>query len=359
MKRKIGTEMKSGIRSRSLKILVTEPESCHPDLMAILRSIGSVRAEKMDRRKLLEEVRKYDILVVGVETLVDREVIRRARRLKIIASNTTGTDHIDTKFAERRSIRVLTLSDNPKILRKVSATAEHTFALLLSLLRKIPWAFDTVRKGKWKRSEFFGRQIRGKTIGIIGFGRLGRMMARYSRAFGMRVLAYDPYAKHDVKGVSFVSLEELLRNSDIISVHVKLTEETENLIGFDEFKMMTRKPVIINTSRGRVINQRALLYALKKGLISGAALDVIREELTEDPLRKNPLVEYARKHKNLLITPHLGGATEESLRITGVYIGRKIKEVVREMFRERDSTASEPSSICSCPSGRVGEGVSR
>lgn len=316
------------MKSKKLKILVTEPESCHPDYLKILKKIGKVVSRKMSRSILLREIHKYDVLVVGVETLVDRKLLERAKNLKIVASNTTGTDHIDLEFAEKKGIKVLTLKDNPSILKKVTATAEHTFAIMLSLIRKIPWAFDSVRQRKWERYKFFGNQLSGKTIGIIGFGRLGKMVAKYAKAFDMNVIVYDPYASKD-RNFKFTDLDTLLMESDIITLHVKLTKETENLISYREFKMMKRKPIIINTSRGKIINQSALIYALRKKLIKGAAIDVISTELKKNPLSNNPLVTYAKKHRNLLITPHLGGATEESLKITGVYIGEQILRALK------------------------------
>ena len=318
-----------------LKILVAEPETCHKDYINLLRSIGDVEVKKMSRQMLLKEIKNYDILIIGVETRVDREVLDRAERLKIIGSHTTGVDHIDLDSAQQKNVKVVTLREAPReFLDNVTATAEHTMAIILSLIRKIPWAFDSVRKRKWQRSKFFGNQLSGKILGIIGYGRLGAKVAKYALAFDMKVIAFDPYIdpeKMRNDKVLPVEFDYLLQNSDIISLHVKLTTETENMISFDEFKKMVRKPLIVNTSRGRIINEDALLHALENGFISGAAIDVLSAETVKaNPLINNKLQRYACRNNNLLITPHLGGATYESMRITGLYIGEKIKEIVQK-----------------------------
>jgi D-3-phosphoglycerate dehydrogenase len=317
-----------------MKILVTEPESCHPDYMRLLEEIGEVSCKSVRKEELSEIIGSYDILVIGVETIVDESVLKKAKRLKIIGSHTTGIDHINVDCANKLGIEVITLRDAPEILKTVSATAEHTMALLLSLVRRIPWAFDAVREERWERSRFFGVQLKDKKMGIIGYGRLGRMVVRYGLCFGMSILVYDPYlSQKDItqKRVNLVGLDELLKESDIISIHVKLTEKTENLIGRREFCKMEKRPFFVNTSRGRVVDEEALLEALERGWIRGAAIDVLRTETTSsNPLSENLLVKYAKKHQNLLITPHLGGATEESMRTTGLYIGKKIKELMRK-----------------------------
>lgn len=315
-----------------INILVTEPESCHEDYLTLLRDIGRVVCKKMQRHELLEDIKNYDILIIGVETVVDRQLLDKAKRLKIIGSHTTGIDHIDVDYARKLGIKDVTLRDRPEMLKDVTATAEHTVALILSLMRNIPWAFDAVREEKWERSKFFGSQLKGKILGIIGYGRLGAKVAKYGLVFGLKVLVYDPYVDEEKiiqDQVLPVDLKFLLRESDVISIHVKLTKETENLVSYEEFQEMKRKPVFINTSRGRIVNEDALLEALNKKWVSGAAIDVLSAEtFSSNPLYNNPLVKYAKENNNLLITPHLGGATFESMRTTGLYIGEKIKDIV-------------------------------
>lgn len=315
-----------------INILVTEPESCHEDYLTLLRDIGRVVCKKMQRHELLEDIKNYDILIIGVETVVDRQLLDKAKRLKIIGSHTTGIDHIDVDYARKLGIKDVTLRDRPEMLKDVTATAEHTVALILSLVRNIPWAFDAVREEKWERSKFFGSQLKGKILGIIGYGRLGAKVAKYGLVLGLKVLVYDPYVDEEKiiqDQVLPVDLKFLLRESDVISIHVKLTKETENLVSYEEFQEMKRKPVFINTSRGRIVNEDALLEALNKKWVSGAAIDVLSAEtFSSNPLYNNSLVKYAKENNNLLITPHLGGATFESMRTTGLYIGEKIKDIV-------------------------------
>lgn len=320
-----------------IKILVAEPESFDRDCLSLLKNFGKVTTKRMSRSELLKKIADYDILVVGVETVVDRAVIDRATKLKIIGSNTTGVDHIDVGYANNRGIKLVTLRGAHNLLEKIPSTAEHTFALLLGLVRKLPWAFDSVRREEWRRWKFFGRELSGKTLGIVGFGRLGKKVAKYGRVFGMKVLVHDPQlSRKEIirQGGKPVDLKTLLRESDVISIHLHLAPETEKLISKDEFKQMKRKPVLINTSRGKIIDENALLNALKKDLISGAALDVLASEtIKENPLRDNPLVKYARKHNNLLITPHLGGSTTEALKKSSLYVAQRIKEILETSNR--------------------------
>jgi len=315
-----------------MNILVAEPESYSKKCIDILAQIGKVTAKKMKRDELLSRIKDFEVLVIRVETRVDRELIDRAKKLKIIGVAATGLDHVDVDYAQRRGIKVVSLKGERKFLERVNATVEHTFALMLSLVRKIPWAFEEMKKGRWVRSPFFGRELNGKTLGVVGFGRIGSKIAGISQKFGMRVLANDPHVdKRAIKklGVKPVSLETILKESEIIVICVALTPETENMISSKEFKQMHRKPILINIARGKVVDEGALLDALKNNRISGAALDVLSIETEVDnPLLGNPLLEYMRKHDNLVITPHLGGATFESMEATGMFIAQKIKALV-------------------------------
>ncbi|MBI4010512.1 MAG: hydroxyacid dehydrogenase [Candidatus Aenigmarchaeota archaeon] len=305
------------------KILITEPEYFPEDVVAIFKRIGNVVSKRLDRKQLLKEIKDVDVLVVRIETLVDKALLRNAKKLKVIATATTGIEHIDVVEAEKREIKIINLSGTYTL-----PTSEHTFALILSLIRRIPWAFENMKKGKWQRYRFFGKELEGKTLGVIGLGRIGGKVANYAKAFGMNVIAYDPYVNADKSkelNVELTSLENVLKNSDIITIHSMLTKETENMIGIKELKLMKRHAFLVNVARGRIVDEAALLKSLKDGLIAGAALDVYSLEPVENG---NALVKYAKENDNLLLTPHIAASTEESIRSAAIYVAEKVKEII-------------------------------
>ena len=212
-----------------------------------------------------------------------------------------------------------------EFLRSIYATAEHTWALLLALLRRITHAFESVRRGEWDRDAFRGNELYGKRLGIVGLGRVGEKIARYGLAFGMDVAAYDPYVAKWVEGVARLHrLADLLKRSDVLTLHVPLNAETTNMINSDELALMPPGSVLINTSRGEVVNETALVQTLENNRLAGAALDVVAYEREPEQRQCSPLLAHARTHENLLITPHLAGATHESMAKTEVFMARKL-----------------------------------
>lgn len=310
------------------RILLAEPKSCNPTALSIFQQCGTVDIEECARPRLMAIIPKYDVLVIRLRHHVDQEILQRAKRLKFIVSATTGLDHIDLDAAAAGGIHVLSLKGETEFLSEVSATAEHTWGLLLALIRRIPEAFNSVLAGTWNREQHFGTQLRQKTIGIIGYGRLGKMIARYAKAFDMKILLHDPYVDPpESDSVRKVDLSDLLRSSDIVSIHVPLTEETRGLIGKREFSGMKSGAVLINTARGDIVSDEALLEALQNRHLAGAALDVLSGETSSDPhwIANHPLHAYASAHSNLLLTPHLGGATFESVAQTEIFMAEKLK----------------------------------
>lgn len=309
---------------------MAEPESYNKKCIDILAQVGRVTAKKMGRKELLSSVKDFEVLVARVETRINRELIDRAKKLKVIAVATTGLDHVDVDYAQRRGIKIISLKGERKFLEGVDATVEYTFALILSLMRKLPWAYEEARDGRWSRVPFFGRELNGKALGLVGFGRIGYKVAKIAQIFGMRVLASDPHVSKETMGkvgVYPAKLRTTLKKSDVIVICATLTLETEGIIGPKEFSLMHRKPIIVNIARGKIIDELALIEALDKGRISGAALDVLSSEAeSKNPLLNSPLVRYAQRHDNLIITPHLGGATFESMEATGMFIAKRVKE---------------------------------
>ncbi len=305
-------------------IQITEPIDYSEKALAIYRSLGTVVfGPKPDARA--------DVMAIGLNYRIDKKWLDKMPNLKVIGWQGTGLNHIDVKEVKKRGITLISLRGRKGFLKNIPSTAEEAMALLLSLVRNIPWAFDAVKhEGSWNRVPWRGHQLQGKTLGIIGFGRLGRIMVRYAKAFGMKVIAYDPYVSKGLKarmGVEKVGLDALLKRSDVVSLHALLTDKNYNLLQERHLKMMKLSAVLVNTARGELIVKGGLEKALKNKWIAGAAVDVVWDERSDGShLKNNALVEYARKHTNLIIVPHIGGATFEAMAVTQDYIAELVKK---------------------------------
>lgn len=308
-------------------ILNVEPNEYCEEARRILQECAVVTEALLSRAELLARISEYDGLILRLGHRIDREVFAAASRLKFVATNTTGLNHIDVEEAQRRGIEVISLRGERAFLNTVTATAEHTWGLLLALIRHIPDAYQHVRARGWERDCFKGIELSGRTLGVIGYGRLGSKVAQYGIAFGMRVLANDITMFPPQPGLEFVTLDDALRQSDIVSLHVPCAPSTFDLIGQRELALMKPGAYFVNTSRGEILNEDALLNALDSNHLAGAALDVLRGENIGDPdwMRHDRLIEYARTHSNLLITPHIGGATADSMAKTERFIAQKIR----------------------------------
>lgn len=313
------------------RILNAEPENYSPQALEILQGVGQVRQAALSRAELLSALAEVDALIVRLAFQVDEEVFAAAPHLRVVVSATTGLDHIDLAAAERHGVRVLSLRGEVDFLRSIPATAELTWGLLLALTRNIPSAFSSVLDGEWQRDRFKGHDLKSKRLGILGLGRIGHMVARYGLAFGMQVYAFDPQPLTWVDGVERVfSMNHLLTQVNVLSIHVPLNPSTTGLIGMEELMLLPPGALLINTSRGDILDESALLQALESGILAGAALDVLSNERS-GTLTVSPLVEYARTHSNLLITPHIGGATFESMAITEIFMAQKLREFLKSL----------------------------
>lgn len=314
-------------------ILNVEPDEYSEEARTIIKGIGHLVEKKMDRSELLAKIHEFDVLIVRLRHQIDAEVMGATTCLKVIVSATTGLDHIDLETASRKNIAVLSLRGETEFLRSIPATAELTWGLLLALTRMIPSAQSSVLNGEWERDRFKGHELSGMRLGIVGLGRIGEKIARYGLAFGMRITAYDPYRNDANPGIEMKnSLTELLVDSDIVSIHVPLNQETVNLIGIKELSVMPRGSWLINTARGAIVNEPALLEALKSGHLAGAALDVLAGERKNE---RQSMIDYARLHSNLLLTPHIGGATYESMQATEIFMANKLKNHYEDLIRAR------------------------
>lgn len=310
-----------------LRLLILEPEGYSQEAIDILRDFSDIDYGPLSRGELKKAISRYDGLIVRLGHKIDREILDNAINLKFIASATTGLNHIDCDYAKKLGIAILSLKGETDFLDSIHATAEHTWALILSLIRNIPVSMRNVYEGRWDRDAFKGSELFGKTLGVIGYGRLGKKIARYAKAFGMNVIVNDVKRVHPDEGITFASLDTLLEDSDIVTIHVPYTRANHNLISIEQINKIKQGAYLVNTSRGEVLDEHALLESLVSGHLAGAALDVMCGENEKDPrwMRSDPLIAYAREHTNLIITPHLGGCTFESMEKTEIFIARKIR----------------------------------
>lgn len=263
-----------------------------------------------------------EVILAPLGFFLDKKKIDLSPKLKVIASNTTGEPHIDVPYAEEKSIKVISLKDQAEFLELITPTAELTFGLIISLIRRIPWAFNSVKTGIWNRRLFGGLAMLSRmSLGIVGMGRLGKMVANYGKSFGMKVLYFENDEKFPIpSGLSRMStLEELVASSDIVTAHINLTEENRRLFNNRIFSKFKKGSYFINTARGEIVDFNALLDHLKNGRLAGAALDVFESEFKKGfqrQIKNHPLLEYAKSHDNLLITPHIGGSTYDAWKDT-------------------------------------------
>ncbi len=251
------------------------------------------------------------------------EVLAKAPNLRIVSCATTGSDHISRPAAEERNIVIRTLREDGPLLQNLTPAAELSWALLMACARKLPAALAHVHAGKWVREEFPGTMLNGRRLGLIGLGRIGGWMSRYARAFGMDVVGHDPHQQVLPTDVRRVPLLELFRTSDFISVHVHLNAETTGLVSKALLNEVKLGAVLINTSRGAIVDEAAMLAALESGRLAGVGLDVLEGEPKIDD---HPLVRYSRTHPNVLITPHIGGFSPDAVRIVCRRAADKILE---------------------------------
>ncbi|MCP8312913.1 MAG: D-2-hydroxyacid dehydrogenase [archaeon] len=270
---------------------------------------------KITNQELLNKIHDYDVVIVRGRTKITKDVIEKGENLKIIGRAGIGLDNIDLKSAESKGIKVFNTPES-----STNAVAELTIGLMIDLARGISKGEFGIKQGNWLKDELMGFELKGKTLGIIGMGRIGTQVARLAKAFGMKILVYDIVeldkdVLNEVRA-KVVSLDELLSSSDIVSLHVTLTDDTYHMINEEKLSKMKKGAYIINTSRGPVIDEKALLNALKSGSIKGAALDVFEVE----PPGSSELV----KLHNVVAIPHIGAQTKEAQDLAATLLVEKI-----------------------------------
>lgn len=266
------------------------------------------------------------IVDASMQVTFDRALLDHAPNLRAISTATTGADHIDAKILAERGVPLLTLAGEKEILHNLTAAAELSWALLMACCRQFRGALQDVIEGHWVREKFPGVMLKGKLLGLIGCGRIGSWMARYARAFDIDVIGYDPYAEFVPDQIRKTELDELLSSADFVSVHVPLNDQTRSMMGRREFARIKPGAIFINTSRGAVTDEDALLTALVEGRLAAAGVDVLDGEPNID---LHPLVQYARTHDNLIITPHIGGFSPDAVKIAVRHASQRILNVLK------------------------------
>ncbi len=299
------------------RILVTEPID-EAGLAILEEDHEVVRQTGCTPEDLLRLIPEFDALIVRSATEVTAEVLRAGRRLAVVGRAGVGVNNIDVDAATAQGVVVVNVPDGNTI-----AATEHTFAVLLALARRIPDAVASLRSGRWDRSAFVGTELRGKTLGVVGLGRIGQEVARRAQAFGMRVCGYDPFLpaeRAEAMGIAFGTVDAVVAQSDVLTVHTPLTPQTRGMIGARELAALPRGALVLNCARGGIIDETALFEALSSGHLGGAGMDVFEHE----PATENPLVRLP----NVVATPHLGASTREAQEASAREVARYVRDVL-------------------------------
>ena len=301
-------------------IAVITPVSHLKGINSLLESKGNIfylenNPSKTEVKSLLD-IEKIDTIVCNPNQQsfkIDKHLLKNTK-VSLINSCSTGLNHIDLEYCEKNNIEIQCHKNDYKLINQLPSTSELAFGLMVSLLRNIPKCNTHVSNYNWDYTQFMGRQIKDLKIGIVGYGRLGKMMFNYCKSFGADLKVYDPYKKDDMSG-SFLlnhystSLEDLFQECDVISLHVHVTDETKYIINKDLLGLVQKGLYIINTSRGEIVNELDIVNALNTGKLTGYGTDVIENEF--DDLTKSPIIKAMNSGENIIVTPHIGGMTIE------------------------------------------------
>ena len=303
-----------------MKILITEfMESSSVEILKKNFDITFDKDLSKNHIKLKDSIGKFDALIVRNKTQVNQEILKNATSLKFIGRLGVGLDNIDTEYCKNNNIHV-----QPATGMNADSVAEFVINSSLSLLKNNPLMHQETLLGNWPRTSILSRELKGKTLGLLGFGLIAKKVSLLAKAFNAKIIAHDPFVGQNIGdefNTQLVSTNELFEFADIISIHLPLTQSTKNLMNYNAFKHMLKRPIIINSSRGSIINEKDLLRAYDEKLISGFALDVYEKE----PAPKDFLIAI-KKDTNCILTPHIAGVTEESNSRVSEYIANAVLE---------------------------------
>ena len=303
-----------------MKILITEfMESSSVEILKKNFDITFDKDLSKNHIKLKDSIGKFDALIVRNKTQVNQEILKNATSLKFIGRLGVGLDNIDTEYCKNNNIHV-----QPATGMNADSVAEFVINSSLSLLKNNPLMHQETLLGNWPRTSILSRELKGKTLGLLGFGLIAKKVSLLASVFNAKIIAHDPFVGQNIGdefNTQLVSTNELFEFADIISIHLPLTQSTKNLMNYKAFKHMLKRPIIINSSRGSIINEKDLLRAYDEKLISGFALDVYEKE----PAPKDFLIAI-KKDTNCILTPHIAGVTEESNSRVSEYIANAVLE---------------------------------
>ena len=286
--------------------------------------------------EVIKVVGEYDAIFTNPnksKVFIGPGLIDAAKNLKVICTASTGTNHIDKAYAKEKNLPILALTEEREVIKRISSTAEHAFALTMTSIRHVVKSHNKAIEGEWDYTKYIGRQMNHLTVGVIGYGRLGSIYSRYCRAFDSQVLVYDPYKKVENDELKQVSdLNYLLEKSDVIAIHVHVTEETLGMINVKCFKKMKNDVLIINTSRGDVINESDLVSFLKEAPKAQVATDVLADEIRNR--LDSPLLKYAQQSDQVLITQHIGGMTSEAQEIAYGHAAYRLNKFFADFIKK-------------------------
>ena len=299
-----------------MRILIAD--QIHHEGISYLKSAGFDVEEKLDLRndELMNEIPIYDALIVRSKTKVTKEIIQAGTNLLVIGRAGVGLDNVDIVSAKERNVKVLNTPDV-----STTSVAELVMGFMISAMRHIPQATASIKSGEWKKERFAGKELAGKTLGIVGIGRIGNAVAKRAASFDMEVIGFDPYVNNSER-IQSVNFDTLLSKSDVVSFHVPLTESTYHMLSLKEIRKMKKGVVIINAARGGIIDEEGLKQGLDEGIVGVVALDTFELE--------KPFSTVLAGYENFIATPHVGAQTEEAQRRAGIEIAKVIAIYLRD-----------------------------
>ena len=299
-----------------MRILIAD--QIHLEGISYLKSAGFDVEEKLNLRndELMNKIPIYDALIVRSKTKVTKEIIQAGTNLLVIGRAGVGLDNVDVVSAKERNIKVFNTPDV-----STTSVAELVMGFMISAMRHIPQATASIKSGEWKKERFAGKELAGKTLGIVGIGRIGNAVAKRAASFDMEVIGFDPYVNNSER-IQSVNFDTLLSKSDVVSFHVPLTESTYHMLSLKEIRKMKKGVVIINASRGGIIDEEGLKQGLDEGIVGAVALDTFELE--------KPFSTVLAGYENFIATPHIGAQTEEAQRRAGIEIAKVLANYLRD-----------------------------
>ena len=303
-----------------MKILITEfMEVKCVEVLKINFDVTVDQNLSINPKELKSLISRFDILIVRNKTQVNKEILENASNLKFIGRLGVGLDNVDTEYCKNNNIYV-----QPATGMNADSVAEYVINTALSLLKNIPLIHQETSIGNWPRTSISSRELKGKKIGLLGFGLIAKKVTNLAKIFNAHIMAYDPFVDQSIANefdITLVDINEIFKQAEVISIHLPLTEATKNLLNYEAFNKMLKQPIIINSSRGSIINEEDLLRAYDEKLISGFALDVYNSE----PVQKT-FLDTIKNNTNCILTPHIAGVTEESNTRVSEFIANSVKE---------------------------------